>query len=902
MGSSFTILLYDIAEQHPLFSMSQKFADHSSFTVKERARVLAVDVVLSTWVNFAVTWALTTAGYANGFPAPLCTIVRMPGWSIDWPNLPDEWPEVMLHEPELVTLVILVVSLIAKPVADIFLGRVFLAYTLEQEAFGHVIQQTIATGIAYFWMSMAGVYVALGFIGALRIHPPRLDNCVYDDGCSGVDWQSGNVGNSSCDRWADVSKLAYISSWDLDSGRAGACQTTFYNLTSLPAADDISTCYRPATHVCMASREANGDTCRDPASFFTSSFVSPLWLVLVDWLVGNPMLYIILRGLGIIKKPTSPMMSLGEVKGSLIQGPYVKLGTGGALFAHELAESQVLGVVRGLLYVCTLGAAWVAANIIYFLRSLDCCPAFVKPTRPIMTGMSWLQANETIEHTDAAQSKRDFEGAPLPRVSFRIVIRNRSLLLMQGLTLRYRIARAVEEDEFSPPLTEKLPSEEVLIEGVQKLDNIVLPPSTTDEVCEISFVPPRQHVEDRVGDDTDVRVKGEHSEGYHWFRLQAAVFDGSTLVGGDDFTGEHSAAEAAVEAAKGALASALKSRADKSEIKAAEKAVKVAEENLGRLTDEMQKSPRSQLAEAKPLCGNAWDPFLLVVPRANYFSSDGTGYVTKMRIERNRDRNAKAIDDLKQRIEAGEEAPKKKGVPLQAQLEHKQAVLAELEAHLTEIEELMAARVAKEQEILIAKAKVEQAKLDHEHIKHDHEQLHVRHIGVQGWDGTEDGVGTYENEEALRALFSPFGEVVTAVIRHRVDKIAQENTSYALVTMGDEASCERVLAAGVTAGATSLLITKFDQQTASSSKGGMAKLLEEAEARLRELEESHDVEVFAGDLLQWPDEVSSFVCNPNPRLLVMAPPPNSHDSGFEVDEKVKFANPLDEEGATFDSK
>ena len=25
-------------------------------------------------------------------------------------------------------------------------------------------------------------------------------------------------------------------------------------------------------------------------------------------------------------------------------------------------------------------------------------------------------------------------------------------------------------------------------------------------------------------------------------------------------------------------------------------------------------------------------------------------------------------------------------------------------------------------------------------------QIHVRGIGVEGWDGTEDGVGTYENE------------------------------------------------------------------------------------------------------------------------------------------------------------
>ena len=29
-------------------------------------------------------------------------------------------------------------------------------------------------------------------------------------------------------------------------------------------------------------------------------------------------------------------------------------------------------------------------------------------------------------------------------------------------------------------------------------------------------------------------------------------------------------------------------------------------------------------------------------------------------------------------------------------------------------------------------------------------QVHVRGVGVDGWDGTESGVGTYENEAALK--------------------------------------------------------------------------------------------------------------------------------------------------------
>ena len=48
---------------------------------------------------------------------------------------------------------------------------------------------------------------------------------------------------------------------------------------------------------------------------------------------------------------------------------------------------------------------------------------------------------------------------------------------------------------------------------------------------------------------------------------------------------------------------------------------------------------------------------------------------------------------------------------------------------------------------------------------------------MDGWDGTEDGVGTYESEAALRKLFAPFGKFVQATIRHRIDKKSKKNTS-----------------------------------------------------------------------------------------------------------------------------
>ena len=41
----------DMAEQHPLLSMSTRFVDHSQFTIKERARLLSTDVLISGWVR-----------------------------------------------------------------------------------------------------------------------------------------------------------------------------------------------------------------------------------------------------------------------------------------------------------------------------------------------------------------------------------------------------------------------------------------------------------------------------------------------------------------------------------------------------------------------------------------------------------------------------------------------------------------------------------------------------------------------------------------------------------------------------------------------------------------------------------------------------------------------------------
>ena len=51
----------------------------------------------------------------------------------------------------------------------------------------------------------------------------------------------------------------------------------------------------------------------------------------------------------------------------------------------------------------------------------------------------------------------------------------------------------------------------------------------------------------------------------------------------------------------------------------------------------------------------------------------------------------------------------------------------------------------------------------------DGSQIHVRGIGVHGWDGTEDGRGDFESAAALKKLMSSYGTVIAATIRHRVD-------------------------------------------------------------------------------------------------------------------------------------
>jgi hypothetical protein len=104
-------------------------------------------------------------------------------------------------------------------------------------------------------------------------------------------------------------------------------------------------------------------------------------------------------------------------------------------------------------------------------------------------------------------------------------------------------------------------------------------------------------------------------------------------------------------------------------------------------------------------------------------------------------------------------------------------------------------------------------------------KLHVRQIGVHGWDGTAEGVGAYESETALAGLFDRFDSFVRATVRHRVE--AGRNTSWAIVTMSSADAAERALSAAssadLLAGDTPLHVERFSALQADASDGAMAQ-------------------------------------------------------------------------------
>ena len=102
-------------------------------------------------------------------------------------------------------------------------------------------------------------------------------------------------------------------------------------------------------------------------------------------------------------------------------------------------------------------------------------------------------------------------------------------------------------------------------------------------------------------------------------------------------------------------------------------------------------------------------------------------------------------------------------------------------------------------------------------------QVHVRGIGADGWDGTPDGVGHYENFGALAKIFSPFGDFEQATVRHCIEGTV--NTSWALVTMANPQSVDAILKAHeeapIYAGSSRLVLNRFDKKAAKNNTGRM---------------------------------------------------------------------------------
>eukprot|EP01046_Picozoa_sp_COSAG06_P027231 COSAG06_NODE_2393_length_6959_cov_2.624781_1_plen_562_part_00 len=140
----------------------------------------------------------------------------------------------------------------------------------------------------------------------------------------------------------------------------------------------------------------------------------------------------------------------------------------------------------------------------------------------------------------------------------------------------------------------------------------------------------------------------------------------------------------------------------------------------------------------------------------------------------------------------------------------------------------------------------------------DSRTLHVRNIGIGGC----------KSEELLREVFAPYGEMVSAQIRERVDDHGVD-TSWALVNMRTDNAAQSVLGDTVVLaadGKTRLQVTKYSCKQAAASKGGMKQILNDRKeqfgrvlsgarsvARPRHLQSGKKLE--AGDTLDFLDQL-----------------------------------------------
>ena len=555
-------MFWDMAEQHPLLGMSPRFADHTEYTQEERARLLVVDVVLSFWINFGVAALLTRFGWATGYPQPICELWSLPGLRIDWPNLPDTWDQIMIVEPSIVSFLILSVSLAVTPFTKFISGSRFLQFAYEHEGYGHQCRQASATSVVFFWVSSFLVYAGLCLQGQLKIDHFAADRCVYEGALCVPGHNQANCTETQT-RMGRIPGAAYMTSWNTEDSFTGSCETTFLNSTpwtaGVPQEGEFA-CFS-ALPFCAGAEILDyytlklGSTCDDPASYLTAVVISPIHLLIVDWVLGIPLLYFLGRGLGLIKKPTKPLLRLtsheqlseSENGGTfsscqVIKDEFVGLGLG-ELFASNSVTDAAGETAKTVLYIVSLGALWVAKHIRHSVR-MKFCP--LEHDDRERYGHSWLQmpraqkAADVVAAATGGVKKKDrwklsmtrikqdqkIDGF-LPTVSFEITIRNQRPVPMTGLVLRFRIARAMGSQEMQAPLHVRLPPEDVCIEATEPLLGMVLPELSVHQVATVKFVPPRHCVEDMIANTEDFRAakhKGYNEKpGYTWWKLACEV-------------------------------------------------------------------------------------------------------------------------------------------------------------------------------------------------------------------------------------------------------------------------------------------------------------------------------------------------------------------------------------------
>jgi CBS domain-containing protein len=106
--------------------------------------------------------------------------------------------------------------------------------------------------------------------------------------------------------------------------------------------------------------------------------------------------------------------------------------------------------------------------------------------------------------------------------------------------------------------------------------------------------------------------------------------------------------------------------------------------------------------------------------------------------------------------------------------------------------------------------------------------LHVRRVGEEGWDGTLDGRGTYEEPAKLESLFSQYGRVAkVSKVRHRIQD--GKNTSWAIVMMETAEGMNAAIEGTIMVGETKLQVAPFSPKVALASTGAASSIVQTLE-------------------------------------------------------------------------